>query len=220
MLKRMKGKFLRWWSKPVRPLLLLLPTLAASVLVVAGSTLAWYISNDNRENKLETGKQRFNVAAYDDFAQPLVPPDPGDSFSKTVSATNTADIPGFVRLLVEPIIFGDALIGTTPLPSGIGAEVLLNIDAANWRLGEDGYYYYLHVLFPGQTAPPLFTTVALANGLGNEYRNADMRIEVKAEGVDYYMPHYRDAWWEVPVASLPSSLSAVDAVLAGLAVPP
>jgi hypothetical protein len=94
--------------------------------------------------------------------------------------------------------------------------VLLNINTAKWRLGEDGYYYYLEVLNPGQEADPLFTQVRLAPGLGPEYQEATMKIEVKMEGVDYYKDHYREAWWEVSPPVL-TNLAAIDGALQALA---
>ena len=222
MLKRMKRNFLRWWSKPVRPLLLLIPTVIVSVLLVAGSTLAWYISTDGAINPFNADKHRFNIEAVDVFNPPNTPPLPGGAFDKTVGAKNTGDIPGFVRLLVQPIIFANDSSGATPLPAEIGTEVLLNIDTnpatRKWVLGEDGYYYYLGVLKPGETAPPLFTQAQLSPALGPEYINATMKIEVKVEGVDYYQWNYHYAWWENP-ASPPASgvLGTVESALSALA---
>jgi len=230
MLKRVKGNFLRWWSKPVRPLLLLIPTIVVSVLLVAGSTLAWYISTDSAPNNFKGDKLRFNIELIDVFTRPSTPPLPGSSFKKIVGATNTGDIPGFVRLLVQPIVFARDLSGATPLPAELGVEVLLfhgdppslvpGYDTAHWLLGEDGYFYYLGVLMPGETAPPLFTYAGLAGTsvLGPEYISATMKIEVKVEGVDYYQWNYCNAWWENP-ASPPAAgdLGTVESILSALA---
>ena len=219
MLKRMKNGFLRWWSKPVRPLLLLIPTIIVSMLLVAGSTLAWYINTDGVRNDFPGSKLTFNIEVIDVFTPPTTPPLPGESFPKTVSATNTGEIPGFVRILVEPIIFADDSDGATPLPAEIGVQVKLDINLTDWILGEDGYYYYLGLLGPGKTAPSLFTTVELANPLGLEYQNATLKIEVKVEGVDYYKWNYRNAWWENPAVppSGSSALATVEGTLSALA---
>jgi len=221
MLKRMKGNFLRWWSKPVRPLLLLIPTLIVSAVLVTGSTLAWFISTDGAANPFSGGKHKFNIEAVDVFTPPSTPTLPGGTFAKEVGAKNTGDIPGFVRLLVQPTIFANKADGATPLPAEIGQEVLISIDpegTGKWVFGEDGYYYYLGLLKPGETAPPLFTHVRLSSALGPEYTNATLKIEVKVEGVDYYAPNYRNAWWETP-ASPPSSgvLGTVESALSALA---
>jgi len=217
-----KKGLLRWWSKPVRPMLLLIPTLAVSLLLVGGATLAWFVSTSGEINKFESGEYKFQVELFDDFTQPPTIPMPGTSFSKTVSATNTGDIPGFVRLLVQVTAFANDPTQATPLPMeiGTGKQVNMNIDTANWRLGEDGYYYYLGLLRPGETAPPLFTDVTLGGPgvLDSQYINAKMKIEVKVEGVDYFKWHYRDGWWENP-ASPPSTgaLGAIESTLSALA---
>ena len=197
MLKSTKKRFLRWWSKPVRPLLLLIPTIIVSMLLVAGSTLAWFISTDSKENPFAGGKQRFSIDLVDEFKTPDAPVYRGAKFDKKVGAVNTGDVPGFVRLLVQPVIFANDSSGATPLPAEIGKEVLLlDLDTTKWKLGEDGYYYYMGVLMPGEEAPPLFTKAQISGSLGPEYDNATLKIEVKAEGVDYYPWHYRDAWWD------------------------
>lgn len=219
MLTRIKGGFLRWWSKPVRPLLLLIPTIVAAMLMVAGSTLAWFITTDGVQNDFTAGKIKFSAEVVDDFPpnQPVVLK-PGDGvLRKEVGAKNTGDVPGFVRILVQAVIFKKD--EATPLPAEIGKEVLLNIDptgSGDWVLGEDGYYYYTKLLLPGQSTPLLFSEVRLAPVLPDEYQEATMKIEVKMEGVDYFKPHYREAWWEVSPPVLPN-LVAIDGILDGLA---
>ena len=217
-----KKGLLRWWSKPVRPMALLIPTLVVSLLLAGGATLAWFVNTSGEENKFESGEYKFQVELFDDFTKPPVIPMPGASFSKTVSATNTGDIPGFVRLLVEVTAFANDPAQATPLPMeiGPGKQVNMNIDTANWTLGEDGYYYYLKRLMPGDTAPPLFTDVTLGGPgvLDAIYEEATMKIEVKVEGVDYFKWHYRDGWWVDP-ASPPSTgaLGAIESALSALA---
>ncbi|MCL2301132.1 MAG: hypothetical protein FWC27_13400 [Firmicutes bacterium] len=215
-----KKGFPRRRPKPVRPMLLLIPTLVVSLLMAGGATLAWFISTSGEENKFESGIYKFNIELVDTFTQPPTIPMPGGSFSKTVSATNTGDIPGFVRLLVQVTAFADDPTQATPLPMKIGREVNLNIFTADWMLGEDGYYYYLGLLAPGETAPPLFTDVILGGPgvLDARYVNATMKIEVKVEGVDYYKWHYRDGWWVNP-ASPPSTgnLGTIEGTLSALA---
>lgn len=220
MLKRVKKGFLQWWSKPIRPMRLLIPTLVVSLLLTGGATFAWFVNTSGEENKFESGEYKFEMELFDDFTPPSTPPNPGGSFSKTVSATNTGDIPGFVRLLVQVTAFKNDPSQATPLPMKISREVNLNIDTANWMLGEDGYYYYLGLLRPGDTAPPLFTDVILGGYgvLDSQYYNAEIKIEVKVEGVDYYKWHYRDGWWANP-ASPPSTgnLGAIESALSALA---
>jgi hypothetical protein len=224
----LKDKIHRLWSKPVRPMMMLVPTLILAVLIIGGSTFAWFISNDGERNKFAAGKQKLRIEAVDEFTPPSTAVMPGDSFPKTVGAKNTGDLPGFARVLVSPTIFANDNTGATPLPAGIGQEVLLNIDTANWKLGEDGYYYYMGLLQPGQSAPPLFTQVELPSVLDELYNSATMKIEIKVEGVDYYTYkeglstryHFRDAFWADPTDAPPATLPAlrdIDSTFAGLA---
>ena len=48
MSKRMKKGFPRRWTKPVRPMLLLIPTIVVSLLLAGGATLAWFVNTSPR----------------------------------------------------------------------------------------------------------------------------------------------------------------------------
>lgn len=182
--------------KPQWFLLLLIPALVISVLLLTGSTLAQPAAAHDTGNEPAPSKDGRSIELINEFDPPSNL-QPGVSFPQTVGATNTGTIPGFVRLLVFPAIFIDYPSGRKLLPAQIGKEVLLDIDTANWMLGEDGYYYYLDRLMPGQTTPPLCTTITLADAsvLTPEYYNAKVNFEIKGEFVNCQEWSYRDAWW-------------------------
>jgi hypothetical protein len=200
-----------------------------ALLVVTGSTLAWYIVFDSSTNHLTSYGKGFTVTVVDDF-DPT--PDPAGSYEKRVGAVNQNEKPAFVRLLVMPTFL--AADGKTVLPAVFGTHVMLtdiNLAAWNgsawnggdWAEGGDGYYYYLHVLPGGASTDAddldqnLFNHVKIADTLPIEYQNAQLRIEVKCEAVGIQKWHYRLGWWGHTPAPTNPTLNNIDVALAALA---
>jgi len=199
-----------------KPHILLMCILIASVMTV-GTTLAWFVVSERKVNKLTTPPdQTFRIKVLDIFEEPPTPPGKGDSFAKTVGAVNVGDKRGLVRVMLLPVFESD---DGTLLPASFGDQLIFTINESNWLYGGDGYYYYLHILEPGQDTNTLgrnlFTQVTLSEDLGDEYIDATLRIEVKCEAVDLKQDNYRVAWWGS--ASVPSdtTLQSIDAILAG-----
>ena len=60
--------------------------------------------------------------------------------------------------------------------------VTFTIDENHWKDGEDGYYYYLHVLQPGEKTQALFTQVALNEELKEpDYAGTHVQLTVRSE---------------------------------------
>jgi len=193
--------------------LILVFSILSGVLMIFGSTSAWFTSSDTRVNPFRTPDLPFLFEITEEFTPPGTV-NPGQSVPKVVEVTNTGELPGFARLLVmAEIIGGDG----TVLPGNPGAEFsFTDLNETDWKYGGDGYYYYLGKLAPGETSPALFTGVTLADGLGAEYENAGMKIEVKLEAVEVAKWKYRESWWQGATPSA-SPLSDVDAALSLLA---
>lgn len=164
-----------------------------TIIFVLASTLAWFSATDAKNNEFKTNF-KFKVELVDEFTKP-------DTFGsdqltkKKVSAFNSGDIDAFVRVIAFPVAFKDK----TPLQVNDGVEVVFNnLDTTNWLYGEDGYYYYLGKLKPGEEAPALFdaVTIKIKDEEKETYNGATFNIVVKSEGVDARKNEYRYSWWE------------------------
>ncbi len=201
--------------KRQKSLLSLLAVLVSAVLVL-GSAFAWFTQTDTVNNTLKTQDLPFSFEITEDFKTPERV-DPSVPVPKVVNVTNTGEVPGFVRLLVLPEIVSETgeLLEATP---GV-TFTYDDLNTTSWADGGDGYYYYLGILDPGQmTEEPLFTSVTLASGLGPEYNNAKMKIEIKLEASEAVRAKYRDGWWhngDVPPSS--TALLNIDTILKDLA---
>jgi len=187
-----------------RPLVLLLAALL-SVMMVLGSTYAWFTSSDELKNQFRTPDLDFSYRVIEKFIGPgTVQPD--QAVEKTVNVKNTGTQAGFARVLVFPEIIAEdgqaleAIPGVTfTFKDSHGNDTLGITDWAGdgnlWADGGDGYFYYLGLLESGETTlQPLFTHVTLADNLPAEYENASMTIHVKAEAAE--TDKYRSSWWE------------------------
>jgi len=189
-------------------------SLVYAIGMLIGSTLAWFTSSDTRVNEFRNDMPIFSVQAVDVF-DPANPWKSGDN--KEVSAVNTGKKDAFVRIMVMPMIMN----GSIPLQARIGEEIEITfLDIYNvstnptgkWIDGNDGYYYYLDVLKPGETAEPyLFRKVELKSGLSTEYDDAFLKIEIKMEAVGIDAYEYRKVWWNDETLS--GNLFEVDNVL-------
>ncbi|OJG27311.1 hypothetical protein RU98_GL002763 [Enterococcus caccae] len=128
---------------------------------------------------------------------------PGTSIEKKVAVENTGTINQFVRIMVQPEIRLESSESTRLFPSKIGSEILLDLNSPYWKLGEDGYYYYLEALKPGRSnsTETLFKQVTLKKELGAEYHKATVSLLVKVEAINCTRYAYRDAWWQGIVPS-------------------
>ena len=181
--------------------------------MLLGSTFSWFTSSDDRVNEFRNDMPIFSAQAVDIFD----PANPWKPDNKQVSAVNTGEKDAFVRIMVLPVIMN----GSTPLQARIGEEIKITfLDIYNfvsnptgkWIDGNDGYYYYLDVLKPSETAQPyLFKKVELKSGLPAEYDDATLKIEVKMEAVGIDAYNYRKAWWNDEAVS--GNLLTVDNIL-------
>jgi predicted ribosomally synthesized peptide with SipW-like signal peptide len=200
------------------PLAIVGTALPVSLILLLASTYAWFTAAESVTNNLSTPQYQFIVEAVDVFTPPTEPLKPGSpAVGKDVGAVNTGQLPGFVRLMALPTVI--AADGATVLPASFGHEVVADFAAAAWVDGQDGYYYYLKVLPPGDTTDPkLFSQVKLAADLDQRYDGATLTVEVKSEAIAIAKWSYRVSWWGSAAAPAAGPLATVDAVLQKLAV--
>jgi len=203
--------------KSLKPFLFLFAIIYA-IVITLGSTLAWFSASDDKINNFKSDLNLFSAETVDLFD----PANPWKPDNKQVSAINTGEKPAFVRILVLPTL----LKGSTPIQARIGDEIIVSFldirspsnPSGLWLYGDDGYYYFLDVLDPGQTAHPfLFKNVSLSPSLPADYNLAVLNIEVKMEAVSISSLQYRIAWWNNPSPPSSSPLSTIDSILAPLA---
>ena len=134
---------------------LLLIVLAAIVAtVLTQPTLAYYTTVGKATNVVTSGgielKIHEKTADGSDFPAEGVYVIPGDIVSKQVSVENVCAHPFYLRV---------KLVGGSTNET-LSAEdcLMLDIDTRNWTY-LDGYYYYNHILLPGESTPALFTQV-------------------------------------------------------------
>jgi len=195
-----------------RPWLLLMSAMV-SLLLLVGSTFAWFTQSDSVSNPFKTKEFPFTFEVDEVFTPPAEP-GPGDNVEKEVKVKNTGELPGFVRvLLLTEIIGGDG----TPLPAGAGVVAFEDVaPITDWILGPDGWWYYLDKLEPGDSTPAIVSGVTFAPGLPPEYENAAMKIEVKVEAAELKQWVYREGWWGSAAVPTDATLLAVDNRLEGL----
>ncbi|OEG11720.1 hypothetical protein BCR21_09940 [Enterococcus ureasiticus] len=193
-------------------LLWLLPLFFVLLLIGSATAYAAMMMSDEKANLFQIGNLQTKVKEI--FTEPATIK-PNESVIKKVTVENTGTVNQFVRVMLHPEIRLESGESTRLLPSKIGEEVLLDLNFTNWKFGEDGYYYYLNVLKPGESnaAENLFTEIKLKNDLGLEYHKAAFSLLIKVEAINCSQYAYRDAWWQ---GDTPSSgvLQAIDKQLA------
>ncbi|MGY3749832.1 SipW-dependent-type signal peptide-containing protein [Vagococcus acidifermentans] len=200
--------------KEQHPKRLFLACLVTALLILT-STLAWFSAADSKENNFKSAHYEFQVNVVDHFLPPLEI-EPDKEITKIVSATNTGTVDAFVRVMVFPVALKDGI----PMEVNLNDRVQLSSpNITHWRFGNDGYYYYLGKLSPGETAPTLFESVTLTIPAGaSEYADAEFDIIVKTEAVDTVKWNYRSSWWgtqEEQDAS-DTAYKAIDDILSSL----
>lgn len=158
-------------------------TVLACLSIVASGTLAYFTASETAHNVITSGGVAIQLHEFSERGnEELVPWQdvdgvmPGAEISKIVTVENTGASDAWVRVKVDKtIILADGEKGNP--------EVMkLDIKDAFWT-EQDGYYYYNDPLAPGETTPPLFTTVKFAPEMGNEYQGSKAEIDVKADAV-------------------------------------
>lgn len=191
--------------------LLILSVLAICLASIAMGSLAYFNAEDTAHNVITTGGVGIQIVETDENGEPFANVSgvmPGTEEYKIVTVTNTEQASVWLRVWVNVGISedGDPLTDPTvkSLPLTIATAngavnavelVVKNADGGfdkladnaawgeNWLLGDDGYYYYRHILAPGEATAHLFDAVQFAPEMGNEYQNSKIYIDISAEAV-------------------------------------
>lgn len=185
------------------------------VCLIIGSTVA-YAAMTLREEKVNLFQIGNLQTKIDEIFTEPTTISPNKPVEKKVFITNTGTVNQFVRVMLHPEIRIESNGTTRLLPSKIGNELVLDLNTVNWKLGEDGYYYYLNTLKPGKSnaSENLFTQVKLKSGLGQEYQQAIFSLLIKVEAINCGKYAYRDAWWQ-GITPTSGALKIIDQQLVG-----
>lgn len=164
------------------------------IAILSASTYAWFTVSDLKENQFK-GNFKYSVELIDQFKTPEKL-EFGKTYDKKVSVKNTGDIPAFARILLFP----EMTQGDYMLPIDDVIDIKYNVtNDSNWLLGEDGYYYYTKIIMPSMETNVLFDQVVvdmMNDEVKQLYNEADFKIDVKMESVDYRDNEYRFSWWQ------------------------
>lgn len=173
-------------------------------------TVAYFTANTTAHNVITTGE--IDIALVETMEKdgeivpyPTDPVEgivPGMPQSKIVNVENVGTNPAWVRVKVVVKVNGDAVEVNTE-----DSLLTIDFDSTVWKLN-GGYYYYTKVLTPDgttgdSTALPLFTTVTMRSGAGNEYQNAKIEINITAEGIQYENNTNFNTAWPKDIPILP-----------------
>ena len=163
----------------------LIAVLVLLTTAVAG-TVAHNTKSKQTHNVITSGyidiklkETKLGSEGEEDYTNPVHNLMPGLSQSKIVRIHNLGDETAWVRAKVDVSI-------KTPEGKALRADMLeIDFDNTKWE-EKDGYYYYKEYLTKdGKTETPLFTQVKLKGAAGNEYQNAEIKVNVKAEAIQW-----------------------------------
>ncbi|MHC5229560.1 hypothetical protein ACYSNW_14945 [Enterococcus sp. LJL99] len=187
-------------KRPFRYSLLVFFAVIVCLLIGSMVTYAAMMHREEKANLFQVGNLQTKIEEV--FEEPFEIA-VGSNVSKKVKVKNTGTVKQFVRVMVHPMIVKKLSDEEQLLPAKIGKEIILDIDTKNWKLGSDGYYYYLDSLPPEAATPELFTNVSLNKDVINEknqyysaYEDSAFSLSIKIEAINTTGYAYRDSWWQ------------------------
>lgn len=159
------------------------------VSILASTTLAFFTDHGIAHNVITTGGIRLEIVEQQNVDGEIrpYPADPiqimpGTTVSKIVSLRSLAQS-GWLRAKYTITVLDPA--GRVMNVPAEELEKLITIDTDNVKWTEkDGWFYYAEALSGGDSTKPLFTQVHFNGpGMGNEYQNCTVVIDVQAQAV-------------------------------------
>ncbi|MFI3227999.1 MAG: hypothetical protein R3Y09_11430 [Clostridia bacterium] len=179
--------------------------------LTAYQTTADYVAELTTTNVVTTGNVEIELIEeyLDEFGETVVFDStlthevvPGDSYSKIPYITNTGSESCYVRIYLAT----EATLGDEVLTAD---ELQFDINDVNWVAEDDtsvsGWYRYDGVLESGQSTEPLFTEVAFALSMGNDYIGYAIDVNLQAQGVQYEYNELEDGETILDVTGWPAS---------------
>ena len=198
---------------------LLITAVAVLVLSLAAyGTLAYLTGSTTAHNVITSGSVKIELLDKTDKGGEIGKVDfpseglkvmPGTTASKEVSVKNlSSECWVRVKLVKEINLANEAQLSSNAADP-VSLEPNLGTSEDRWTLGNDGYYYYNSPLAKNAETSKLFTTVTFDPGMGNEYQNAKLTIQVYAEAVQTANNPIPDGGNVTQVAGWPSTPTPV-----------
>lgn len=144
------------WKSKLQALLVAFALLLACN--VTQETLAYYTVTGTATNVVTSGsitlKIREQTKDGEPFPEQGIQVRPGDKVSKEVTVENTCGQPFYLRIQLV-----NGLAENVSLP--LEEVFAFDLNTTDWTHHEDGYYYYNHILQPGQMSSALFKEVEI-----------------------------------------------------------
>jgi len=164
--------------------LFVMMALVIVIAILGTGTLAYFTTKAVVHNVITTGgvgitleeKMLDENGNEVDYENPKDHVSPGEPVSKIVRVKND-DEPAWIRVRV------DMRVETPRDEMDPREDITLDYNTEDWTY-KNGWYYYNDILPSGQRTTPLFEKVNLSGeGMGNEYQNSTIYIDVKAQAV-------------------------------------
>lgn len=184
----------------MKKLIALIGTLVLCISLIVSATFAWETDVDTVDNTLKIAD--FVVKMDEVFDSSITTIVPGSTRQKAVTLTNTSDQPGLLRVMAYPTIYktdSDLVLDVKDL-------VTFNlVDDTLWKDGNDGYYYYLGVIKPGESVEFL-ASVKLSSISDMNYSSAAFDVILRSEAciINGQNAHHL-AWWNLPIDPIAST---------------
>jgi len=174
--------------------LFVIAAIAIVLSILAGGTLAYYTSDIFIHNVITSSSVGIHIEEYqlEDGVEKPYPEDdvsimPGSLVSKRPEVVND-EAPSYIRACVEVVVKLDGQSRYTTLTEAEAAKIMtFTMNTADWQRkeGDNKWWYYM----PGsvdtdEATTPLFTEVSFKGAeMGNEYMNAEIRINIAGQAV-------------------------------------
>ena len=168
--------------------LVLVVSLLALLLVVAGGTLAWLTAQDSVSNTFTPAHVTCDVVE--------------ETFDGTkkenVTIMNTSDIPVYIRasIIVTWKDFSGNVYGQKPTSSDYDMQMAKD---SGWVLGTDGYYYYTSPVAVGDTTGTLISSCTEVAGKAPA-ENYRLSVEIIAEAIQSQPDRAIQQAWGVTIS--------------------
>ena len=158
--------------------ILVLACVAASASVIISFTIRAAGNDDSV--KIRTLLMKENTGCQ---AETKIDISPGESISRIAVADNIGKASAWVRARVQfdfAPATGEAqryVLGASGLVEGLDAICVTYLNTEDW-IYQDGYWYYVKSLEPGETTRPLFTGLHYDGTLANNYGRSSIEFHV------------------------------------------
>lgn len=167
--------------------LVLVVSLLALLLVVAGGTLAWLTAQDSVSNTFTPAHVTCDVVEKFD-----------GTTKKDVTIKNTSDIPVYIRasIVVTWKDYSGNVYGQKPTSSDYDMQMAKD---SGWVLGTDGYYYYTSPVAVGDTTGTLISSCTEVAGKAPA-ENYRLSVEIIAEAIQSQPDRAIQQAWGVTIS--------------------